>query len=113
MALKKLEKTILSLQVTTSLGQISKFTHEGPEIIVGRGSECQIRVNDVGISRKHLMIQIKNDQVFLTDLDSSNGTFINEEKINPNEPVLYDTFFLPLRLGPKLQLLITPEGQIG
>ena len=52
--------------------------------IVGRGSEADIQVNDSGISRKHLSINIDN-KIVITDLDSTNGTFLHEERIGAIE----------------------------
>ena len=52
--------------------------------IVGRGSEADVQVNDSGISRKHLSINIDN-KIVITDLDSTNGTFLNEERIGAIE----------------------------
>jgi hypothetical protein len=39
-----------------------------------------------GVSRKHAKLQIVDDQVFITDLNSSNGTFINAVRIEPEIP---------------------------
>ena len=52
--------------------------------IVGRGSEADVQVNDSGISRKHLSINIDN-KIVITDLDSTNGTFLHEERIGAIE----------------------------
>ena len=48
--------------------------------ILGRGTDADIQINDPGISRKHLSIEI-NDRVLIADLQSTNGTFFQEEKI--------------------------------
>lgn len=37
------------------------------------------------ISRIHARIEKKNDQYFITDLNSTNGTFVNGERLLPNE----------------------------
>lgn len=47
---------------------------------LGRGSECDIRVEDPGVSRNHCEIVI-GQPVVLRDLDSTNGTLINGERI--------------------------------
>ena len=48
--------------------------------VLGRGTDADIQINDPGISRKHLAIEI-NEKIVVTDLNSTNGTFLNEEKI--------------------------------
>lgn len=50
--------------------------------IMGRHSECHICVNADGISRKHVQIDAEADGLVVTDLGSSNGTFINGKKID-------------------------------
>jgi pSer/pThr/pTyr-binding forkhead associated (FHA) protein len=41
-----------------------------------------------GVSRRHVRLEIKDNYVYLTDLDSSNGTFLRAEKLAPYTPVL-------------------------
>jgi pSer/pThr/pTyr-binding forkhead associated (FHA) protein len=54
---------------------------------IGRGSECDIIINDRQVSRVHAQIRTtKSNQIFLEDLDSKNGTFLNGEIIS--EPML-------------------------
>jgi FHA domain len=40
-----------------------------------------------GVSRTHARLHFENHQLYITDLDSANGTFIGDERLNPNEPV--------------------------
>jgi len=49
--------------------------------ILGRHSECHICVNADGISRKHAQIDAEVDGLVISDLGSSNGTFVNGKKI--------------------------------
>jgi hypothetical protein len=48
--------------------------------VLGRGTEADIQINDPGISRKHLSIDI-NEKATILDLQSTNGTFFQEERI--------------------------------
>lgn len=52
-----------------------------PRFIVGRGETAHLRPASDLVSREHTSIEIKNDQVVITDLNSRNGTFVNGEKI--------------------------------
>jgi hypothetical protein len=54
-----------------------EFILEEGENIVGRGVEANIQLNIEGISKKHLRITVNQDTIFLEDLGSSNGTFVN------------------------------------
>ena len=44
--------------------------------IIGRGTGCDIIIDDPGISRRHLEIDIEPDKVVARDLGSTNGTFV-------------------------------------
>lgn len=49
---------------------------DGP-VGLGRGPQNELRLLDTEASRTHARIQIQNDQLVITDLGSSNGTFVN------------------------------------
>ncbi|RFT24739.1 hypothetical protein CG392_06470, partial [Gardnerella vaginalis] len=44
--------------------------------ILGRGSGCDIVIDDPGISRRHLGIDVTPDGVIARDLGSTNGTYV-------------------------------------
>lgn len=50
---------------------------EGVPIFVGRAPECDIRVPDAEVSRRHAVFIIKNNLCGVKDLGSFNGTFLN------------------------------------
>jgi sigma-B regulation protein RsbU (phosphoserine phosphatase) len=52
------------------------FLREG-EQIVGRAATSHIRLPDSSVSRTHARIEVAGGKVTVTDLDSSNGTFVN------------------------------------
>jgi DNA-binding NtrC family response regulator/pSer/pThr/pTyr-binding forkhead associated (FHA) protein len=54
---------------------------EGGELVVGRGDECGLRLDDVKISRKHLCFELGAERVVASDLESQNGTFLNGERM--------------------------------
>ena len=39
-----------------------------------------------GVSREHVRLEIRDDQLFITDLGSTNGTFLRGERIAPYTP---------------------------
>ncbi|MGH7328531.1 MAG: DUF4388 domain-containing protein, partial [Polyangiaceae bacterium] len=51
------------------------------QIIVGRSSDLDMVLVEDMVSRKHARIQMQNDQIWIEDLGSTNGTFVNGEKI--------------------------------
>lgn len=48
---------------------------------IGREDICAIKISDGLVSREHLEISIKNGEWWISDLFSSNGTFLNDKKI--------------------------------
>ncbi|MBF0364872.1 MAG: FHA domain-containing protein [Oligoflexia bacterium] len=52
------------------------------EMILGRGQHCEICINDSDVSGKHLQFLIKEETLWLVDLASTNGTFVNGVKIS-------------------------------
>ena len=53
----------------------------GEEVIIGRGEGVDIQLEDLHASREHSKIALVNKNFVITDLQSSNGTFVNGEKI--------------------------------
>lgn len=53
--------------------------------VIGRQTDCQIRVPSSGISRHHCEIAVSDGKVSLRDLGSSNGTFVNRKKITQQD----------------------------
>ena len=55
---------------------------EKGRVILGRGEEADIIVDDTGVSRKQAMIEvITRDQIYISDLASQNGTWLNGIRI--------------------------------
>jgi two-component system cell cycle response regulator len=57
------------------------FDLDDGETIVGRNPDCTIPLEFQGISRQHFKITVHNDIANVTDMGSSNGTFVNNQKI--------------------------------
>src|SRR5579862_9321236 len=51
------------------------------QIVVGRSSDLDMVLVEDMVSRKHARIAMQNDQIWIEDLGSTNGTFVNGEKI--------------------------------
>ena len=55
----------------------------GKRAIIGSGSEADFVLGDPTVSRRHAVIVKKHSHYILTDLKSSNGTFVNRKRIAP------------------------------
>ncbi|MEL7369329.1 MAG: GGDEF domain-containing protein [Myxococcota bacterium] len=62
-----------------SVGQIFLLTRE--ETTLGRAPECDIFLDDEGVSRHHAKVVRQDDAWVIMDLASTNGTFIDNERI--------------------------------
>ena len=50
-------------------------------LLIGRGEDADIRINDDGVSRMHARVSVRGNDVVLEDLDSRNGTFVGNGRI--------------------------------
>ncbi|MBZ0281953.1 MAG: FHA domain-containing protein [Anaerolineae bacterium] len=67
-------------------GMFKTFPLVENSVSVGRSSGNSIALETTTISRYHFSITYDNQQVYLTDLDSANGTFIDGVRLKGNEP---------------------------
>ena len=56
-------------------------------VTIGRTPENTIILLDDLVSRSHAMLQAQGNGVLLLDLDSTNGTFVNDEPVDAEEPI--------------------------
>lgn len=73
----------------------------GP-FVLGRSPDCDVVLADKRISSRHLRIILKDGEVWLEDLDSMNGSFVDGRKLIPGAALR----FLP---GQRLQLTSQPD----
>lgn len=50
--------------------------------ILGRGENCEVRIPLENVSRRHCEISLVGDELKVRDLASSNGTYVNNRRIN-------------------------------
>ncbi len=58
------------------------FRVEQRETVIGRAADAGIRLEDDGVSRRHARVVQLNNQVWIEDLESANGTFVNEGRVD-------------------------------
>ncbi|WP_130330329.1 FhaA domain-containing protein [Micromonospora kangleipakensis] len=71
--------------------------------VIGRGDQANLRLPDVGISRRHARLDFDGGQVVLTDLGSTNGTMVNGQRVsavalNPGDMIQLGTTTLTFRV---------------
>ncbi len=78
-------KVVLELQ--DQMSNVRKITVRH-DIVIGRGADCNLRLSAPQISRRHCFLRVGRDGVSVTDLDSSNGTWVDGRRIDSG--VRYD-----------------------
>jgi pSer/pThr/pTyr-binding forkhead associated (FHA) protein len=58
-----------------------EYVLQTPVTILGRGTDCDLRMVDPGVSRHHAELRVEDDQVVLVDLGSTNGTLVNGQPV--------------------------------
>lgn len=84
------------LEVTRSGANVRRVVLDA-DTLIGRGMECDLRIASNRVSRQHCRITLTDRAVLVRDLASSNGTFVDGNRIAPNEDV-------PLSPGCRLSL---------
>jgi hypothetical protein len=69
----------VTLQLDDGSGRTYQL-REGPNVI-GRGQDAQFRLPDTGVSRRHLEIRWDGQVALLSDLNSTNGTTVNNAPV--------------------------------
>jgi diguanylate cyclase (GGDEF)-like protein len=54
---------------------------KGEPLVIGRGTDCDIRINDNSVSRRHARVQPDGEGWSITDLGSTNGIFLNDVRV--------------------------------
>ena len=79
----------VSLTLQTDEGSREIALEEG-KVSFGRGSEADYRISDDGLSRLHAIVYREGDNVWITDENSTNGSFVNGERVKSNGTILYN-----------------------
>ncbi|PKB66489.1 MAG: hypothetical protein BZY81_07040 [SAR202 cluster bacterium Io17-Chloro-G4] len=76
-------KTNATLVVEQGMPDQGAIHLDKPFLIFGKSSSVDVNVDNVYVSRRHFQIHCKDEVFFVVDLDSTNGTFLNGEKLDP------------------------------
>ncbi|WP_084668320.1 FHA domain-containing protein [Myxococcus stipitatus] len=76
-------------------------------LVLGRSSSSDLRLQHPSISRRHAQVTRKGDQIFLKDLGSQNGTFINRNRVTDEVEVMSGD---EITLGNAMMRLRGPGG---
>jgi hypothetical protein len=71
---------VFVLAITSGPANGEVFRLEKPRVVIGRKG-ADIPLNDPEISRHHCLLEVRDKYINLKDLDSTNGTFYDEERV--------------------------------
>jgi pSer/pThr/pTyr-binding forkhead associated (FHA) protein len=97
----------LSLVVSVPSGSNGKTIQiTRSPFLIGRDPKCQLRPSSALVSNRHCSLEIERDRALITDLGSTNGTFLNKKRLaRPEE--LHDNDLV--HIGP-LAFTVRIEG---
>lgn len=85
------------------------FPLNSSKVTIGSADSADVVINADGVSRKHVTVLTEGDTYYVVDQGSTNGTYINEERLVPGRKVEFTSFF-PVRMGDNvLVTLISDE----
>ena len=57
------------------------------ELVIGRGHGCEINTEDYYVSGRHCRIILNGTKLFIEDMGSTNGTFLNGNKVTQRQEI--------------------------
>lgn len=82
----------------------------GKGVLIGRGSECTVRLPDPYVSNKHARIIRQNGKYYVTDLGSTNGTLLDNQPLTAPQQLRNGSH---LRIGSFVLKALIPEKKEG
>ncbi len=87
------KKPGITLSIHPDSGNESKRQFSQPEIMIGRDTKCDVSIRDEALSAHHARLTHHHGQWWLEDLNSTNGTFLNSEKLTTAAVVITGDHF--------------------
>ena len=72
---------MLKIQLQFGGNVLRTIETEKRELLIGRNPDSDIRIDNLGVSDRHARIFEQDGRYMIEDLDSTNGTFVDEKKI--------------------------------
>jgi pilus assembly protein CpaF len=99
---------LLHLEIQTPGQPVSRFELPTGSYTIGRNDACKIRLRHPEISERHALLAVRPDGTWIEDLNASNGTFLDEHRVQGRQPLRVGQ---SLRIGPYLlALLLVPAS---
>lgn len=83
------------LRIVEPASEQGKTFPLGDELTVGRAAGCQVTLDDTYVSQLHARVFRRDGELFVEDLGSTNGTYLNRTKVGGP---------MPMKPGDRLQV---------
>jgi pSer/pThr/pTyr-binding forkhead associated (FHA) protein len=83
----------ITVSIKIDQGQESVRQFSQPQIMIGRDTKCDLSMMDEALSAHHARLTYHHRQWWLEDLNSTNGTFLNREKLTTPAVVITGDHF--------------------
>lgn len=100
----------MRIEVLIGNGDPVIYPLKSSKVTLGSAENSDIVVEADGVSRKHITIITEGDNYFVIDQGSTNGSFINEERLVPGRKTEFTSFF-PVRLGAQVLLSLVSDEE--
>ena len=101
---------MLYLEIQSPSQPASRFELPSGSYTIGRSDACKIRLRHAGVSERHALLSVRDTGVWIEDLHASNGTFLDDERIEGRVPMRPNQC---LSIGPFLLLLQDTPANTG
>jgi pSer/pThr/pTyr-binding forkhead associated (FHA) protein len=65
----------------------ARFELDGVRAVIGRSADCEVPIDVPAVSRRHAAILRESGQYFVEDLQSRNGTYLNDKRVTDRLPL--------------------------
>src|SRR5436190_12696510 len=65
----------------------TRFELDGDRAVIGRSADCEVPLDVPAVSRRHAAIVRERGRYFVEDLQSRNGTLLNDKRITERSPL--------------------------
>lgn len=80
--MRRVEVTLVAV---TADGSKRDIPMKRARLVIGRKPECDVRIPVPSVSREHCEVRVEGGKVVVKDLGSSNGTYVNRERVQETE----------------------------
>ncbi len=103
----------VSFNVNKGIDGISMIPINASSVIAGNSDAVDIKLENRFVSRRHFQVRFESDVFYISDLGSTNGTYLNGTKLNPNEEqILRDGDVVGLGVDEVLLVFSGPVGTV-